>query len=163
MSEIIRKDFERRNVDLEKKLEQMEEEKTNLRLDIDVQKFETEKLRKEKNKAKEELMQNEVLEKSLLDSQREKCELKDRVAELERSLCQYQNRNSAIELKASLSKIEEMKKRIEELETALRNCEIQIKYLKANESRNNEQLTTFRVKLGAEIILWRKLWSRFEK
>ncbi|MFQ6652489.1 hypothetical protein Gotur_024326 [Gossypium turneri] len=33
----------------------MEEEKTNLRLDIDVQKFETEKLRKEKNKAEEEL------------------------------------------------------------------------------------------------------------
>ncbi|MFQ6667664.1 hypothetical protein Gotur_033604, partial [Gossypium turneri] len=33
----------------------MEEEKTNLRLDIDVQKLETEKLRKEKNKAEEEL------------------------------------------------------------------------------------------------------------
>ncbi|KAL1112930.1 hypothetical protein V6Z11_D02G158000, partial [Gossypium hirsutum] len=34
--EIIRQDFERRNADLEKKIEQMEEEKTNLRLDIDV-------------------------------------------------------------------------------------------------------------------------------
>ncbi|MFQ6664980.1 hypothetical protein Gotur_031893 [Gossypium turneri] len=33
----------------------MEEEKTNLRLDIDIQKLETEKLRKEKNKAKEKL------------------------------------------------------------------------------------------------------------
>ncbi|MBA0878680.1 hypothetical protein Goshw_021631 [Gossypium schwendimanii] len=33
----------------------MEEEKINLRLDIDVQKLETEKLRKEKNKAEEEL------------------------------------------------------------------------------------------------------------
>ncbi|MFQ6662972.1 hypothetical protein Gotur_030653 [Gossypium turneri] len=33
----------------------MKEEKTNLRLDIDVQKLETEKLRKEKNKAEEEL------------------------------------------------------------------------------------------------------------
>ncbi|MFQ6667663.1 hypothetical protein Gotur_033604 [Gossypium turneri] len=53
--EIIRQDFERRNTDLEKKIEQMEEEKTNLRLDIDVQKLETEKLRKEKNKAEEEL------------------------------------------------------------------------------------------------------------
>ncbi|MFQ6657002.1 hypothetical protein Gotur_026865 [Gossypium turneri] len=53
--EIIRRDFERRNVDLEKKIEQMEEEKTNLRLDIDVQKLETEKLRKRKNKAEEEL------------------------------------------------------------------------------------------------------------
>ncbi|MBA0876624.1 hypothetical protein Goshw_005803, partial [Gossypium schwendimanii] len=53
--EIIRQDFERRNADLEKKIEQMEEEKTNLRLDIDIQKLETEKLRKEKNKAEEEL------------------------------------------------------------------------------------------------------------
>ncbi|MBA0634517.1 hypothetical protein Godav_029187, partial [Gossypium davidsonii] len=52
---IIRQDFERRNTDLEKKIEQMEEEKMNLRLDIDVQKLETEKLRKGKNKAKEEL------------------------------------------------------------------------------------------------------------
>ncbi|MBA0635622.1 hypothetical protein Godav_024968 [Gossypium davidsonii] len=33
----------------------MEEEKMNLRLDIDVQKLETEKLRKGKNKADEEL------------------------------------------------------------------------------------------------------------
>ncbi|MFQ6654741.1 hypothetical protein Gotur_025595, partial [Gossypium turneri] len=53
--EIIRRDFERRNTNLEKKIEQMKEEKMNLRLDIDVQKLETEKLRKEKNKAEEEL------------------------------------------------------------------------------------------------------------
>ncbi|MFQ6657001.1 hypothetical protein Gotur_026865, partial [Gossypium turneri] len=88
-------------------------------------------------------MRNEVLEKGLSNSQKEKGELKDRVTELERLLRQYQNRNSAIELKASLSRIEEMKKRIEELEVALQNCEIQIKYLKANESRNNEQLHYF--------------------
>ncbi|MBA0672692.1 hypothetical protein Goklo_025186 [Gossypium klotzschianum] len=53
--EIIRQDFERRNMDLEKKIEQMEKEKMNLRLDIDVQKLKTEKLRKGKNKAEEEL------------------------------------------------------------------------------------------------------------
>ncbi|MFQ6655152.1 hypothetical protein Gotur_025835, partial [Gossypium turneri] len=35
--EIIRQDFERNNADLEKKIEQIEAEKTNLRLDIDVQ------------------------------------------------------------------------------------------------------------------------------
>ncbi|XP_040945839.1 uncharacterized protein [Gossypium hirsutum] len=55
----------------------------------------------------------------------------------------YRSRNSTIELKASLSKIDKMKKRIEELETVLQNCEIQIKHLKANESRNNEQLHHF--------------------
>ncbi|MBA0785310.1 hypothetical protein Gotri_025967, partial [Gossypium trilobum] len=53
--EIIKQDFERRNTNLEKKIEQMESEKTNLRLDIDVQKLENEKLTKEKNKADEEL------------------------------------------------------------------------------------------------------------
>ncbi|MFQ6653259.1 hypothetical protein Gotur_024747 [Gossypium turneri] len=86
---------------------------------------------------------NEALEKSLSKSQKEKSELKDRVIVLERSLRQYRSRNSTIELKASLSKIEEMKKRIEELEMVLQNCEIQIKHLKANESRNNEQLHYF--------------------
>ena len=65
------------------------------------------------------------------------------MAELEKSLHQYRNRNTAMELRASLSKIEEMKKRIEELETVLQNSEIQIKHLKANESRNNEQLHHF--------------------
>ncbi|MFQ6651884.1 hypothetical protein Gotur_024032 [Gossypium turneri] len=63
--------------------------------------------------------QNEALEKSLSESQKEK------------------------EFRASLSKIEEMKKRIEELETVLQNCEIRIKHLEAIESRNNEQLHYF--------------------
>ncbi|MFQ6660919.1 hypothetical protein Gotur_029258 [Gossypium turneri] len=77
---------------------------------------------------------NEALEKSLSESQKEKGELKDKVIVLEGCLRQYRNRNLAKELKASLSKIEEMKKRIEELEMTLQNYEIQIKYLKANES-----------------------------
>ncbi|MBA0671951.1 hypothetical protein Goklo_007482 [Gossypium klotzschianum] len=34
--EIIKQDFERRNTELEKKIEQIEEEKVNLRLDVDV-------------------------------------------------------------------------------------------------------------------------------
>ncbi|MFQ6629571.1 hypothetical protein Gotur_007120 [Gossypium turneri] len=48
-------DFERRNTELEKKIEQMEEEKMNLRLDVDVQKLKAEKLRKGKNKAEDDL------------------------------------------------------------------------------------------------------------
>ncbi|MBA0670723.1 hypothetical protein Goklo_025086 [Gossypium klotzschianum] len=63
-----------------------------------------------------------------------------RVAELERSLHQYRSRNSAMELRASLGKIEEMKERIEKLESALRSCEIRTEYLETNESRQNEQL-----------------------
>ncbi|MBA0730053.1 hypothetical protein Golax_022631, partial [Gossypium laxum] len=53
--EVIKHDFKRRNAELEKNIEQMEEEKMNLRLDMDVQKLETEKLRKWKNKAEGDL------------------------------------------------------------------------------------------------------------
>ncbi|MBA0844587.1 hypothetical protein Goarm_022706 [Gossypium armourianum] len=67
-------------------------------------------------------------------------ELENRVTKLEGSLYRYQNQNSVMELKASLSKIEEMKERIEELETALQNCEIRIEYLEANEDHQNKQL-----------------------
>ncbi|MBA0630914.1 hypothetical protein Godav_002963 [Gossypium davidsonii] len=41
-------------------------------------------------------------------------------------------------------KIEEMKNRIEELEIALRNCEVRIEYLEANKGRQNEQLHYFK-------------------
>ncbi|MBA0778165.1 hypothetical protein Gotri_006065, partial [Gossypium trilobum] len=54
-SEIIRQDFKRKNSGLENKIEQMKEEKMNLRLDMDVQKLEIEKLRKGKNKAERDL------------------------------------------------------------------------------------------------------------
>ncbi|MBA0862211.1 hypothetical protein Goshw_005820, partial [Gossypium schwendimanii] len=45
---------------------------------------------------------------------------------------QYRSRNSAIELKVSLNKIEELKRKIEELETALQNCELQVELIKIN-------------------------------
>ncbi|MFQ6668193.1 hypothetical protein Gotur_033937 [Gossypium turneri] len=53
--EIMKHDFEKRNAELEKKIEQLEKEKIHLGLDVDVQKLETEKLRKGKNKAEEDL------------------------------------------------------------------------------------------------------------
>ncbi|MBA0880520.1 hypothetical protein Goshw_027062 [Gossypium schwendimanii] len=48
-----------------------------------------------------------------------------------------------MELRASLSKIEEMKERREELESVLQNCEIRIEYLETNEDHQNEQLHHF--------------------
>ncbi|MBA0876196.1 hypothetical protein Goshw_010541 [Gossypium schwendimanii] len=50
----------------------MEEEKMNLRLDIDVEKLETEKLRKGKNKAKEELEIREERTKSIYGNRNSK-------------------------------------------------------------------------------------------
>ncbi|MBA0879122.1 hypothetical protein Goshw_005053 [Gossypium schwendimanii] len=43
--EIIKQNFERKNLELERKIEWLEEEKMHLRLDADVQKLEAEKLR----------------------------------------------------------------------------------------------------------------------
>ncbi|MFQ6661646.1 hypothetical protein Gotur_029740 [Gossypium turneri] len=53
--DIIKQDFERKNLELEKKIERLVKENMHLRLDTDVQKLETEKLRKGKNKAEEDL------------------------------------------------------------------------------------------------------------
>ncbi|MBA0881786.1 hypothetical protein Goshw_016646 [Gossypium schwendimanii] len=50
--------------------------------------------------------------------------LKARVTELEKSLHQYRSRNSAIKLKASLGKIEELKRQVGELEDALQNSKL---------------------------------------
>ncbi|MBA0575946.1 hypothetical protein Golob_000082 [Gossypium lobatum] len=53
--EIIKRDLEKRNLELGKKIEQLEEEKMQLELDVNVQKPEDKKLRKGKNKAEEDL------------------------------------------------------------------------------------------------------------
>ncbi|MBA0669338.1 hypothetical protein Goklo_025224, partial [Gossypium klotzschianum] len=45
------------------------------------------------------------------------------------------NRNSAIELRANLKKIDELKRKIEELEDALQNSELRVELLE----RSNEQ------------------------
>ncbi|MBA0788636.1 hypothetical protein Gotri_027370, partial [Gossypium trilobum] len=76
-----------------------------------------EEIQEEKNKAnrwerkfQEVQTRNEALKKSFSENRKEKCELKDRVAELEESLHRYRNRNSVMELRASLRKIKEMKR-----------------------------------------------------
>ncbi|MBA0785400.1 hypothetical protein Gotri_000100 [Gossypium trilobum] len=53
--EIIKQDFEKRSLELGKKIEQLEEEKMQLGLDVDVQKLEADKLRKGKNKVEKDL------------------------------------------------------------------------------------------------------------
>ncbi|MBA0789492.1 hypothetical protein Gotri_027417, partial [Gossypium trilobum] len=93
-------------------------------------------MRKGKNKAKEDLDSLKIYYKKqhlsmrtvryLLESQNENVGLRARVAELERSQHQYRRHNSVIELKASLNKIEELKRKIEELKAALQNCELRV-------------------------------------
>ncbi|KAA3460741.1 227 kDa spindle and centromere-associated protein-like protein [Gossypium australe] len=56
-----------------------------------------------------------------------------------KSLSESRN-EQMMELKASLSKIEEMKKKIEELEMALQNCQNRIESLEVNEGRWKEEL-----------------------
>ncbi|MBA0780391.1 hypothetical protein Gotri_004494, partial [Gossypium trilobum] len=83
----------------------------HLRLDVDVHKLETEKLRKGKNKAEEDLDSLKIdykklrlsmrTEKILSESRNEKDEIKAKVAELEKTLHNYRNRNSLKQEKRS--------------------------------------------------------------
>ncbi|XP_016690671.1 tropomyosin-like [Gossypium hirsutum] len=147
--EIIKQDFEKRNLELEKKIERLEEEKMHLRLDVDVQKLEAEKLKKGKNKVQEDLnslktdykrLRKETLERQVLESQNYQADLKARIAELEKSLAVYRSRNSVVELRTSLCKIKELAKRIEELEYTLQGCRQRIEFLEGNEVRWREKL-----------------------
>ncbi|MFQ6661061.1 hypothetical protein Gotur_029351 [Gossypium turneri] len=153
--EIIRQDFERRNTNLEKKIEQMEEEKMNLRLDMDVQKLETEKLKKGKNKVKEELdslkkdykklrlsMRTVGLGKTLEQLREEIREEKDKVDRWERKFQEVQTRNEALEKSLSESQREkgELKDRVTELERSLHQYRNQnsVIELRANLSKIEE-------------------------
>ncbi|KAK5776610.1 hypothetical protein PVK06_044570 [Gossypium arboreum] len=73
-----------------------------------------------------------ALKKSLVEGQGEKEMLVARAAELEKALHQHRGRNSDIELRASLSKVEDLKGKVEELETVLQNCELRIELLESN-------------------------------
>ncbi|MBA0634975.1 hypothetical protein Godav_025986 [Gossypium davidsonii] len=160
--EIIKQYFEKRNLELKKKIERLEEEKIHLMLDADVQKLETnykklrlsmrtaglgktseqwrQEIQEERNKAdrwerraQETQVLKETLERQMLETQNHQAELKARIVELEKSLALYRSRNSVVELKASLCKIEEMKKRIEELEHTLQSCGQRTEFLEENE------------------------------
>ncbi|MBA0596239.1 hypothetical protein Gorai_013068 [Gossypium raimondii] len=65
--------------------------------------------------------------------------LRARVAELEKPLHQYRSHNFAIKLRANLSKIEELKGKIGELEAALQNCELRVEFLEKNNEQWKEQ------------------------
>ncbi|MFQ6636997.1 hypothetical protein Gotur_013551 [Gossypium turneri] len=81
-----------------------------LGLDVDVQKLEAKKMRKGNNKAEEDLDSLKIDYKKLC--------LSIRTARFGKTSEQWCH-NSSIELKASLNKIEELKRKIEELETVL--------------------------------------------
>ncbi|MBA0784821.1 hypothetical protein Gotri_025295 [Gossypium trilobum] len=113
----------------------MEEEKVNLRLDVDVQKLEADKLRKGKNKAEEELDSLKANYKKLRLSMRtaghgktleqwceEIREETNRSDRWERKFQEVQAQNEALEKRLSESQKEkgELKDRVVELEGSLR-------------------------------------------
>ncbi|MBA0880474.1 hypothetical protein Goshw_022483 [Gossypium schwendimanii] len=132
--EIIKQDFKRRNVELEKKIEQIEEEKISLRLDIDVQKLETKKFRKGQNKAEGDLDNLKIDYKMLRCSMKaagfgktseqwyqEIQEEKSKADRWERKFQVAQIRNETLErsLLESRNKKGELKARVAELEKTL--------------------------------------------
>ncbi|KAK5826483.1 hypothetical protein PVK06_021405 [Gossypium arboreum] len=81
-----------------------------------------------------------ALKKSLVEGQDEKKMLIARVADLEKALHQYRGRNSDIELRVSMNRIEDLKGKVGELETTLQNCELRIEFLESNNEQWKEQL-----------------------
>ncbi|MFQ6648240.1 hypothetical protein Gotur_020973 [Gossypium turneri] len=127
--EIIKQDFERRNLELEKKIEQLEEEKMHLRLDANVQKLEAEKLRKGENKAEEDLdslktdykklclsMRTARLGKTLEQWRQEIREEKGKTDRWEKKCQETQVQNEALERSLSESRSEK-----DELKSQVRN------------------------------------------
>ncbi|XP_017618049.1 uncharacterized protein LOC108462635 [Gossypium arboreum] len=113
--EIIRQDFEKKSSELEKKIKRLEEENVYLKLDVDVQKSEAKNLRKGKRKVEEGLASLKEYYKK----------------------CRASVKNAGF---ASLSKIEDLKRKVEELESTLQNYELQIERLEANNCQLSEQL-----------------------
>ncbi|KAA3472692.1 gag/pol polyprotein [Gossypium australe] len=154
--EIIRGDFENKSRELGKKIEQLEEEKMQIAGLGKTSEQWRQEIREEKTKADqwEKKCQNarvreDILKKSLLESQSEKEQLRVRTVELERSLHLYRTCNLVSELRASQSKVEELKRKIEELKTALQNGELQVELL--NEHWR-EQSIILKSRTGIEII-----------
>ncbi|KAK5793337.1 hypothetical protein PVK06_034480 [Gossypium arboreum] len=69
---------------------------------------------------------------SLVEGQDEKQMLVAQVDELEKALHQRRGRDFDVELRANLSRIKDLKAKVEELESALQNCELQIEFLESN-------------------------------
>ncbi|KAG8495982.1 hypothetical protein CXB51_009251 [Gossypium anomalum] len=157
--EIVRHDFERKRLELEKRIEQLEEEKMQLGLDVDVQKLEAERLRKGKNKAEEDLdslktdykklrrsmriaglgKTSEQWRQEIKEEQRKASQWEEKFREaqareetLKESLAESQNEKERLKM--------QLKGKIEELKVALQDRELQLEFLEINNDRLNEQL-----------------------
>ncbi|MFQ6665459.1 hypothetical protein Gotur_032186 [Gossypium turneri] len=140
--EIIKQDFERRNLELGRKIEQLEEEKMQLGLDVDVQKLEVNKLRKGKNKTEKDLdslkMDYKKLRRSIKTAGLGKMseQWQQEIQEENTKADQWEKKfQDAQAREGSSGKIEELKGRVGELEDALQNSELRIELIE----RGNEQ------------------------
>ncbi|XP_016721749.1 calcium-binding and coiled-coil domain-containing protein 2-like [Gossypium hirsutum] len=128
--DIMKQEFKRKNLELEKKIEKLEEEKMYLSLDVGLQKKEVGKWQKkvQKEKAKVEYWEKKCQEmrSQNLALEKENKGLKSKVTELGRSLRWHQNHDPTVELK-------ELKGKVEDLEVALHDGELRIEQLKAQE------------------------------
>ncbi|KAG8496285.1 hypothetical protein CXB51_007456 [Gossypium anomalum] len=101
--EVIKQEFERKNLELGRKIERLKEEKMYLSLDVDVQKIEVEKVRKEKRKIEED--------RDDLKTQYKKTQLSLKRAGLGKSLEQWQQ-----EVQEERTKVEYWEKKFQEMQ-----------------------------------------------
>ncbi|KAG8497154.1 hypothetical protein CXB51_008375 [Gossypium anomalum] len=141
--EIVKQEFERKNLELEKRIAKLEEEKTYLSLDIDEHYKKAQvSLRRARVGGSSDQLQKEVQEGKAraeywkkkfqemqsrnLALEEENKGLKSKVTELGRSLRWHRSRDSKVELK-------ELKSKVEDLEVALHKGKLRIEQLETQE------------------------------
>ncbi|XP_012468906.1 uncharacterized protein LOC105786989 [Gossypium raimondii] len=144
----------RLDVDVQKlEVEKLKKEKNKVEEDLNSLKTDYKKLRVSmrtsglektseqwRQEIQEERRKIDRWERKSRETQVYQADLKARITELEKSLAAYRSHNFVVELRTSLCKIEELKKRIEELEYTLQGCRQRIESLEGNEERWREQL-----------------------
>ncbi|KAG8492475.1 hypothetical protein CXB51_009550 [Gossypium anomalum] len=132
--EIMKQEFERKNLELEKRITKLEEEKMYLNLDIDVQKMEVEKERKKKRKIEED--------RDDLKEYYKKAQISLRRAKIGGSSDQLQKEVQKEKLELSIGKRSfrrcnretlELERKVKDLEVALQESKLRIKQLEMQE------------------------------
>ncbi|KAG8482646.1 hypothetical protein CXB51_023967 [Gossypium anomalum] len=127
--EIMRQEFERKNLELEKKITKLEEEKMYLSLDVDVQKKEEDLQISYRKRSKKEKLEPNIGRESFrrcLALEEENKGLKSKVTKLGRFFRWHRSHDSTVELK-------ELKSKVDDLEMALNEGKLRVEQLKAQE------------------------------
>ncbi|KAG8481334.1 hypothetical protein CXB51_026260 [Gossypium anomalum] len=161
--EIMKQEFERKNLELEKRTAKLKEEKIYLSLDVDVQKKEVKKERKEKKKIEEDRDDlKEHYKKAQISLKRARIggssdQLQKEATELGRSLHLQRSRDSTVEVKKLKGKVEELESALQDGKLFIEQLEAREDYLKGKLCQSKEQFRDRDYLIGEAIIQIREV------